>query len=231
MRNTLTAAATLIAPAPAYHTDACVMTLPEPPSSSIEYEIETEYEGYDSSTDRVRYKVEIEVEGLGTSTPMQCQCALGLGSTATTAPASFEVTGAIVGIRGTGDEDLDAFDGFSNDSAVESFVSGLPDFPEGATPFGFSVDVSPFTIPDLNPGEILALIFEIQFDPDDFDDVNGNAITFAAGSNAPDHEVVIFSGYRPTLALPSFGAIPEPASTSLIAAMGAAALHSTRRRV
>ncbi len=212
---------------------ACTIPLPEPESLSNEYGLEVEYEGYDSVDDVVKYKVELEVEVHTITSLAQCQCALNLGSTAALAPTSFDVNGAIVGLRSDdGDVDLIPFEGFERDSAVESDVANLAAFNAGATPFGFSLDVSPFTLPAIAPGQIVALIFEFELSPDDFDEVNGSTIQFAAGSADPGHALSLFQGYQTTLALPSFGTInrvPEP-STFIAGLLGMVAVATRRGR-
>lgn len=188
---------------------ACTMALPR--VFENELEIEIEFEHYDASRDRLQYEVEIEVDLFPPNQQVQCQCALGLGSSVLPAPASFLVTDAAVGIRGDNDDDIDAFDGFERDSDVEGVVSELDGFLAGATAYGFSLDVEPFTVPPLTGENKMALVFAIEFDPDHFDQVNGAQIQFAAGSNEAGHELNVFQGYQPTLrlrrpaGLPAFG--------------------------
>jgi len=204
---------------------ACTMSLPPPSNPSNEYEIEVEFEGYDSSSDRVKYKVEIEVEVFNPTQATQCQCALGLGSIAALAPASFKVNRAGVGVVQPGNDfELPEFDGFTEDNAVSSAVEGLPNFQAGGTGFGFSVDIASLDLSAINSGDLVKLIFEFEFDPDDFDQVNGNSIQFAAGSPDPGHALSLFTGYNATLQLPSFGVIPEPASFLVMVGLGCAGL-------
>ena len=210
--------------APSY---ACVMSSP-PSEPGNEIEIEIEQEDYDSSQDRIRYKIEVEVEAFSPTSTVQCQCALGLGSSTEEAPSSFDVVSAIVGIRGGSEVDLIPFSGFTRDASVESDFSNLQGFPAGATPYGFSLDVSPFSVPPLASNDILVLAFEIEFDPDDFDQVNGQSIQFAAGSNEPGHALNIFSGYQATLNLFA-PVIPEPASAMLFGGLGLVELAKRRR--
>jgi hypothetical protein len=185
------------------------MSLPNPGPSN-EYEIEIEYEDYDFDTNKVRYKVEIEVEVQSPQAPAQCKCALNLGSTSSAAPSSFDVVFATVGLR-TDEENVDLipFTGFARDSEVETEVSNLLNFQEGATAFGFSLGVSPFEAPTVGVGETLALIFEIEFDLDQYNQVNGSPIQFGAGSNEPGHALSLFSGYQSILQLPSLSSLPD----------------------
>lgn len=187
---------------------ACTMPLPNPGPSN-EWEIEIETEDYDYDTNMVRYKVEIEVEVFSPTAPAKCQCALNFGSTSSAAAATFDVINATVGLRGDEDIDLAAFDGFSRDSQVESDVANLASFQAGSSAFGFSLDVSPFTAPTINPGDLLALVFEIEFDLDDYDAVNGSPIQFAAGSDEPGHSLSVFNGYQATLQLPPLSSLPS----------------------
>jgi hypothetical protein len=188
---------------------ACTMALPNPGPLN-EYEIEIEYEDYDFDTNKVRYKVEIEVEVQSPTAPAQCKCALNLGSTTSAAPSTFDVVFATVGLR-TDEEDIDLipFAGFVRDSEVEGEVASLLNFQEGSTSFGFSLDVSPFEAPTVGVGETLALIFEIEFDLDQYNHVNGSPIQFGAGSNEPGHALNLFSGYQANLQLPSLSSLPS----------------------
>jgi hypothetical protein len=185
---------------------ACTMSLPSIPSN--EWEIEIETEDYDFDTNMVRYKVEIEVEVFSPTSPAQCKCALNLGSTTSSSPATFSVINATVGLRGEDDVDLAAFDNFTRDSQVENDVASLASFQAGASAFGFSMDVSPFTAPTINPGDLLALVFEIEFNLADYDSVNGSPIQFAAGSNEAGHALSIFNGYQTSLQLPPRSTLP-----------------------
>ncbi len=186
---------------------ACTIPLPESPSN--EWEIEIETDDYNFDTNMVRYKVEIEVEVFSPTAPAKCTCSLNLGSTSSVAPATFDVINAAVGLRGEEDVDLAAFDGFSRDSQVESDVANLASFQSGASPFGFSLDVSLFSAPTVNPGDLLALVFEIEFNLDDYDEVNGSPIQFAAGSDEAGHSLSIFDGYQATLQLPPLSTLPS----------------------
>jgi hypothetical protein len=183
---------------------ACTMPIPPTPEQP-QIEIEIEFEDYDSIDDLAYYKVEIEVGVVPpTTSSALCQCALNLGSQQVAAPSSFTVSNAVVGVHGDEYEEFDAFAGFERDSNVEDFVSSLGNFANGASAFGFSVPVDSFTLPTLGEDERLTMVFQIAFDPDDFDEVNGNLIQFAAGSNEPGHGVNIFSGYQAALQLPAF---------------------------
>ena len=209
---------------------ACVMPLPKPTPGN-EYEIEVEFEGYDSSSDRVKYKIEIEIEVFDSgATAMQCQCAIGLGSNAITAPTSFNVVRAGVGVVRPGfDFELPEFDGFDEDTNVETAAESLSGFNPGATAYGLSVDVASLDLSSVQAGDLLKLIFEIEFAPDDFDQVNGNSVQFAAGSSDSSHPLGLLEGYEPILQLPSFGVIPEP-STLAIGFFGMMILSTKRRR-
>ncbi|QDS97664.1 hypothetical protein [Adhaeretor mobilis] len=188
---------------------ACTMPLPDPGPSN-EYELEIEYEDYDFDTNKVRYKIELEVEVHAPASTAQCQCSLNLGSSSSLAPSSFEVLGAVVGLR-TDEENIDLipFAGFVRDGIVESEVASLANFNAGATPFGFSLDVDPFTAPTVGVGETLALIFDIEFDLDQYSEVNGSPIQFGAGSNEPGHPLNLFSGYQANLQLPALSTLPD----------------------
>lgn len=188
---------------------ACTMPLPDPGPSN-EYELEVEYEDYSFDTNKVRYKIELEVEVQSPIAPAQCQCTLNVGSSSSVAPASFDVIGATVGLR-TDDENIDLipFAGFTRDSVVESQVPSLANFRLGATPFAFSTGVSPFAPPTVGVGETLALIFDIEFDLDQYNQVNGSPIQFGAGSDEPGHALNLFSGYQGTLQLPSLSTLPN----------------------
>ena len=184
------------------HASTCyACTMARPRTLESEFEIEIEFEHYDFERDRLEYQVEIEVDVFPPNQQVQCQCALGFGSPSVPAPASFNVTNAIVGIRGDNEDDLEAFDGFERDDDVESFVSELDHFIAGATAYGFSLDVAPFQLPPLRGENKLALVFEMEFDPDHFDQVNGSRIQFAAGSDEAGHELAVFQGYQPILRL------------------------------
>ncbi len=184
----------------------CTMSFSSPENPEIE--IEVEFEDYNDSLDRVFYKIEIEAEIFPPSQTTLCSCGIGLGSNTFAAPASFEVVGAVVGVRNDQNEDenfdLDAFDGFADDPNVGTTMANLPGFQLGATAQGFSLEVPPFDLPDINAGDQFVLGFLVGFDPDDFDQVNGNRIQFAAGSNEPGHPLSIFQGYQQTLNLPPF---------------------------
>lgn len=181
---------------------ACTGSIPSLP----EIEIEIQFEDYDVARDRVLYQIEIEAEVMAPTQSAVCQCGLGLGSTAFKAPDSFSVLDAVVGVaKADGDNfGLDAFEGFRDDDGVAASISQLLGFRAGATSFGFSADVSAFDVPKLGAEDAFFLGFLIEFDPDDFDAVNGNTIQFAAGSNEPSHPLNLFRNYQPTLQLPRF---------------------------
>ncbi len=183
----------------------------EPTSSSLEVELEIEFEDYDLSRDRLLYKIELESEVAAPSQTAQCQCGLGLGTTTFLAPDSFNVVTAAVGVRNDDglEFDLEDFEGFASDGSVTTMLNGLPGFNAGATPFGLSTNVNPFTLPALNPGDRFVLGFLVEFALDDFDQVNGQAIQFAAGSNDPTHPLTLFSGYQSTLSLPQYQLDPS----------------------
>ncbi|MCA9262600.1 MAG: PEP-CTERM sorting domain-containing protein [Planctomycetales bacterium] len=171
-----------------------------------EIEIEVEYEDYDDVLDRVFYKIEIEAGVVPPTQGTQCQCGVALGSSTFNAPDSFDVYAAAVAIRYNDGEspEFDAFEGFEDNANVSSTLSTLPGFLPGATAHGFSVQVDPFNLPALGPEDRFVLGFLIGFDPDDYAQVNGNRIQFAAGSTDPGHGLSIFNGYQPTLSLPRF---------------------------
>ena len=182
----------------------CTMSFSSPEQPEIEIEIE--FEDYNDIRDRLFYKIEIEAEVVPPSQTTQCACAVGFGSDSINAPASFNIVDAFVGIKPDDGEgfELDAFDGFTRDSDVESQMAGLQGFRTGANAYGFSLDVDPFDVTNLGPEDRLVLGFLIELDPADFDEVNGNTIQFAAGSNEPGHPLSIFQGYQATLNLPPF---------------------------
>lgn len=172
-----------------------------------EIEIEIEFEDYDDVLHRVFYKIEIEAGVVPPGQTTQCQCGIGLGGSGFAAPASFDVYGAFVGFRGEesdDDFDLDAFDNFTDNSSVTTGLTNLPGFNIGATAHGFSMDVEPFNLPTAGVGDQFVLAFLIGFAPEDFDQVNGNQIQFAAGSTDPGHALSIFQGYQQSLNLPPF---------------------------
>ncbi|MCA9217812.1 MAG: PEP-CTERM sorting domain-containing protein [Planctomycetales bacterium] len=177
-----------------------------PSFSSPEIEIEVEFEGYDDVRDRVIYKIEVEAEVMAPTQLATCQCGVNLGSTNFQAPDSFSVINAVVGVsKDDGDDfDLEAFDGFEVDEGVSTQISTLRGFRPGGKSFGFSSAVEAFSLPPLQPEDAYVLGFLLEFDPDDFDRVNGNAIQFAAGSNEPGHPLNIFRNYQATLQLPRF---------------------------
>jgi hypothetical protein len=101
------------------------------------------------------------------------------------------------------------FAGFTRDSLVETEVASLANFQAGSTSFGFSLGVSPFETPTVGVGDTLALIFEIEFDLDQYNEVNGSPIQFGAGSNEPGHALNLFGGYQANLQLPSLSSLPD----------------------
>ncbi len=183
-----------------------VLSCTEASSSAPEIEIEVEFEDYNDVRDRVIYKIEVEAEIMAPMQSAICQCGINFGSAALTAPDSFNVLNAIVGVsKDDGDDfDLEAFEGFAEDRDVGNMLSGLPSFRNGGTPYGFSANVDTFSLPPLQAEDAYVLAFLIEFAPEDFDRVNGNLIQFAAGSNEPGHPLNIFRNYQPNLRLPAF---------------------------
>lgn len=176
------------------------MSVPSPPQN--EWEIEIEFEDYSSADDRAYYKIEIESNVVPPTAATQCQCGLGLGTAANPIPQSFDVIAAAVGVRYADSEedfDFEDFEGFSDDQAVSSSINQLTG---SATSFGFSTLVQPFDAPSLGPEDRVVLAFIIGFDREDFDEVSGSTIRFAAGSTEPGHALAAFSGYQTTLSLP-----------------------------
>ena len=189
-----------VIPIPAIH--ACT----EPSRSAPEIEIEVEFEDYNDVRDRVIYKIEVEAQIMAPTQTAICQCGISFGSSALAAPESFDVLHAIVGVsRDDGDDfDLEAFEGFVEDDDVETSLTNLTGFRNGGSAYGFSTNVDSFALPPLQPEDAYVLGFLIEFDPDDFAQINGNVIQFAAGSNEPGHPLNFFANYQPNLRLPAF---------------------------
>ncbi|MCA9239058.1 MAG: hypothetical protein KDA37_02610 [Planctomycetales bacterium] len=179
---------------------SCTMSVP-PPEPESEWEIEVQYEDYSSVDDIAYYKVEIEAGAVPPTSSTTCQCGLGLGTPGSSFPQSFNVYAAAVAFRAADSEDdfdLEAFAGFSDDPVVGGQVATLTN---GAAGFGFSALVDPFIPPSLGPEDRIVLSFLIGFDPDEFNEVNGSTMKFAAGSTEPGHALTAFSGYSTTLNL------------------------------
>lgn len=181
---------------------ACTMSTSSP---ETEIEIEIEFEDYNDVRDRVLYKIMVESSVVPPAQPTVCQCGITLGSDISSAPDSFRVVDAMVGILQDGNDiELGEFGGFEFDDSVSGIIESLPGVRSGATAFGFSALVNPFNLSPLQEDEKFVLGFLIEFDPDDFAEVNGNLIQFAAGSVEPDHPVNLFQRYQQNLQIPPF---------------------------
>ncbi|MCA9259548.1 MAG: hypothetical protein KDA61_10135, partial [Planctomycetales bacterium] len=66
----------------------------------------------------------------------------------------------------------------------------------------FSLDVDPFALPALQPGERYRLTFNLTIAEDQISQMVNVPIQFAAGSNSTSHPLTFFQGYQDTITLP-----------------------------
>jgi hypothetical protein len=157
-----------------------------------------------------------------------CAAGVGLGALDALLPVGVDVTGlAIVVVHADGSHTpLSAFSFVPNsattaalaDGSGSSSVPGTNPLFAGATWFGFSSLVNPFTLPTLGPDEFTAFEFTVEV-PQALLPLTVNS-QFLGGEASSDG-TPIFSGDHPaqyfTAADPSVTFVPEPSSVLLMA--------------
>ena len=126
----------------------------------------------------------------GPTVPTTCACGLGLGQTGHAPPAGVTVDRAFLTRLNTQSGQQTILAEFLPLNPSINTSDGLaigPDQPfSGATWFGFSGRIQPFTVPLLRAGEIFTLAFAVSYPPGQRDQLKGLKVQFASGEGEPD---------------------------------------------
>lgn len=165
--------------------------------------------------------------------PTTCVAGIGIGTLGGPALPSLDVVGAhlaITNVMTMQSTDIADFV-FQRDLSYDALLAAGNNGPiqgqpliAGATWFGFSALVNPFTPQALGANETYALWFDLSVSPQDYLLMRDQHVPgqFASGSSDPAHPVVYFGATNPNL-------VPEPA-TLLLCVLALGALAGARQR-